>query len=145
MDNQQLKARFFGMHTGCKIRYTNVFGSGEYDSAGVFLDGDSKWKLRMTDCGVVRLDDCKLILRPLSSITDEEVKGLVRLPGIYDGEPDSDISEVVGYIATILREKEFNLLEDTAVAYDYLRSIGICVPFMGIDPVAEGWAILEEH
>lgn len=66
------------------------------------------------------ITDCKVILRHVSSITGNEIATM------------DAISMTSG------REFAYhNKIE-------YLRSINVATPFMGHDPIAEGWAILEE-
>ena len=75
MDNQQLKARFFGMHIGCDV---DVFKSGAIVCRGLVMGVVVANKGIVLDCAPGRrycdFDfDIKLILRPLSSITKEEL------------------------------------------------------------------------
>ena len=128
------------MYIGCDVEYSNEFGKGKYTSGGVFKDGDGRWKLRMTDCGAVRLDNCKLVLRLLSSITKKECLDYVKL--IAPNADDIEESSAILYDGL---QKKSRITDETHHRFvDYARSIGICLPFMGIDPVIEAWAVLSE-
>lgn len=119
--------------------------------------------------GVDNLADCKLILRPLSSITDQEA---IECAKIYNDEsnwlfnkrneyfaqvrddgdgygggdvftiwfPEDDTS-----IITVVDEDGDTLAFNQFTCIDWLRSRNFCLPFMGLDPVSEGWAILESE
>lgn len=150
MDNQQLKARFFGMHVGCPfVAYgeQNVVDVGNFEYC-------------LSD------EDCKLVLRPLSSITDKEVFEAFNSAGLYGLEVfrDEDKIGIVGRngVSAVIWIKTspspigafleaWNNIPGKSqpecfeyMLVDYLRSIGICLPFMGIDPIEAGWAVLSE-
>lgn len=124
MDKQQIKTRFFGAHIGCKVSATNAFGNGEYILSGVSTLDEGALMVFTEDGGSFSTDitDCKLVLRPLSSLTGSEMAHLDAI-SIHCGKNKM----AIGYMR-----------------FDYLRSINVCVPFMGLDPITEGWAILDE-
>lgn len=161
---QQIKARFFGMHIGAQFVHQDIEGSAE-------LLGVAKWELldipapglsALGRAGWYDIDQCKLILRPLASITDEEV---IECAKIYDADliwkiykrneyfvqvENSDIelftiwfpmgdTSLITLIDVADNTCAFNQFE----CIDYLRSLSFVLPFMGVDPVAENWAILE--
>ena len=66
---QQKKARFFGMHIGCSV---NVTGMAEYKNGGVTWDENGTFLFFDGFEHHLFDENCKLILRPISSITDEE-------------------------------------------------------------------------
>ena len=144
---QQLKARFFGMHIGCSV---NVTGMAEYKNGGVTWDENGTFSF--FDGFEYHLFDenCKLILRPLSSITDEEAVNCARLnPRFPVGTPIEVYTnqfgmKVVSPVVQPLSEVVFDAGNMTPIQYDYLRSLNFCLPFQGIDPIEAGWAILEE-
>jgi hypothetical protein len=179
MDKQQIKARFFGTHIGCKCTITGkemVFElvGLDYDFGNIeavcLYSNESRVEVHR-----VSLDDCKLVLRPLSSITDAEaVDVLTRATGLHIAAIERDDNKIVGVgmgrggcniisgggnVAMWIKISPLPIgrfLETwnsqggeppeymDYIAIDYLRSINICIPFMGLDPIAEGWAILDQ-
>jgi len=168
MDNQT-KARFFGMHIGCKISASNGIGQGEYVLSGVSTLNDGDLMAFTEDGGSFSTDitDIKLILRPLPSITDEEaIEALTIATGLYlcNIDRNKDIIVLGGANHCSHAVMWFNISPHPVGAFiqawngiaghsqpdchdymavDYLRSINICVPFMGLDPISEGFAVLE--
>jgi hypothetical protein len=185
MDKSIIKARFFGAHIGCKVLIDEV--SHQINAGCVFRKPNSQSAISpmpflnfylpeqfgaVTMCAV---DRCKLVLRPLSSITDTEaIDVLTMATGLRIVEIERDSDKIVGVgmgrsagniisgggnVAMWLKISPLpvgRLLETwnsqggeppecmDYIAIDYLRSINICVPFCGYEPIAEGWAILEE-
>jgi hypothetical protein len=174
MEKQQIKARFFGMHIGVQVEVdgesfvlAGISSSNSAKAFEVMLHGSNRWPL---------IESCKLILRPLSSITDEEaIDALTRATGLYIvaierhsdkivgvsmGSGSGNIISGGGNVAMWLKTSPLPMgrfLETWSVikgmdapeymdyiAFDYLRSLGFCLPFMGLDPVEEGWAVLSE-
>lgn len=123
MDKQQIKARFFGAHIGCDVN--------------IFLKG--KPIMYATNCGVVTgvRDSVLISVGELAKYSDEEF----------------DIKLVLRHISS-LTDREVATMDaivmtsDKKSAYhnkiEYLRSINVATHFMGLDPIGEGWAILEE-
>lgn len=146
MTAKEIKARFFGQHVGCDVRVKNhpVFAHDDYVLHGV-KDGFAIFSLFDAD-----IDKCKLILRPLSSITDEEA-----VECFITGRPHLEWCEYkvvrnengVGVLAwkdgvakagLSIKHKALDLAQS-----DFIRSLNFCLPFCGLDPIAEGWAVLE--
>lgn len=162
---QQLKARFFGQHIGAKVKYINAMGESENIFEGLYWQGE-RFNASL-DEGSVPLDKCKLILRPLSSITDEEaIAALTAATGLYLCDVDRNEDRIVAVgvnhssCAVIWLKISVNQAGTFIQAWndikghsqpdchdylavDYLRSLNFCLPFNGIDPVEVGWAILE--
>ena len=151
---QQKKARFFGMHIGCSV---NVTGMAEYKNGGVTWDENGTFLFFDGFEHHLFDENCKLILRPISSITDEEAIECAKIAALkhYDKVlrfkdrievGNIQIAEWVVYIGLeqigIWGEGGCALIDDIK-AYDYLRSRNFCLPFQGIDPIEAGWAILE--
>jgi hypothetical protein len=90
-------------------------------------------------------DSCKLILRPLSRITDSECLLIAENLQYAGAKTDKAGLE---YIAECVRWGDYVFLGENAKSatftIDYLRSLNFCVPFMGLDPVEEVWAWLRE-
>lgn len=90
----------------------------------------------------------QLILRPLSAITDEDAYQVSKIFG--HKHPDIDwgrsLVECFQKWKTIYGpEKNDTTLSDGANITDYLRSRGYYTGnFMGFDPIAEGWCIVDE-
>lgn len=162
-EKQQLRSRFFGQHIGCRV---NVFGMAEYVNGGVTWDDDGVFKFFDGHEYHPFDNNCKLILRPLSSITDEEVFEMFVFAGFFgiDIIRDTDKIGVIGRngdCAVIwikispkpigrfleawnnVKNKEQPEVFEYMIV-DWLRSKNFALPFCGIDPVSEGWAILEE-
>ena len=152
MDNQQLKARFSGQNIGCEVIISSKHGERiEKKNFGAVLGHRGNVYLSTGELAKYSDEnwDIKLILRPLSSITKEELVRVFEAAGyddpagaavyrleerpMYGGEPmiiDSLGSNAgpFGFISAI----------------DCLRSLGFCLPLNGKDPVKEGWAVLSE-
>ena len=157
------------MHIGCKVRVSGalVTPDGDHElcsvesvTAGVKLHFNGEpgaWAVDGT---------CKLVLRPLSSITDAEVTEVfAKSANLYIVKIARDDDKIVGIgagggcVVIWVKTSPFpvgRFMETwnsvsgrqppeciDYMAVDYLRSINVCVPFMGLDPIAEGWAILE--
>lgn len=145
MDKQQAKSRFFGMHINCKVECKHlllvdpVLRGVEINPSGIFLQLVDR-KVDAVSFHRVLSNDCKLILRPLSSITLPECRNYVN--SIAPGANDIEESATILYSG--MRDKNRITATTHCGFVDYVRSINICVLFMGLDPIAEGWAILEE-
>lgn len=125
MDKKQIKARFFGAHIGCDV---NILLKGRVIRYA-------------TNCGVVAgaRDSVLISVGELSKYSDEEfdIKLVLRPPTALK---EHELAQLDAIAMKYRREKQLC----GVLKFDYLRSINICVPFMGHDPIAEGWAILEE-
>lgn len=147
MDKGQIKARFFGQHIGA------VIAGGDDDPFAILLTSGLDGIKVETREGFDFLNwgsPAKLVLRPLSSITLPELAECFRQCGYnypegaahyqlnksqWEGERDPDIMGSIYKCANV---------SGLSVGIDYLRSLNFCLPFMGLDPVAEGWAVLEK-
>lgn len=98
------------------------------------------WKVHDTFNKWHSLDLAKLILRPLSDITDVELLICAEICGFLGEHGRLYLKEILasGKI------KEIDAYPNEAVAlFDYLRSCNFALPFHGLDPVEAGFAILE--
>ena len=144
-EKQQLKARFFGQHIGCNVKDADY---GTVKLIGVWQHFPSDGMKTIVRIGTENyenienfLDRCKLILRPLSSVTKTECYDYVKL--IAPNASDIEESSIILYEGMLGKTK---ITDKTHYRFvDYARSIGICLSFMGLDPIAEGWAILDEE
>lgn len=169
MTKEFIKARFFGSHIGAKVfmekhKELDVIFRGvskpiSVDGFNLHCTRDERHAFIVPNAFIVPIDHCKLVLRPLSSITDEEAiecagialgekchKAIVRHGGwcVVKHKTSSEKDVYIGFepSAGVWNEFGSSTKYDIA-AYDYLRSKNFCLPFMGLDPVAEGWAILK--
>jgi hypothetical protein len=156
-EKQQLKARFFGLHIACKVM-ARLSSETYFINKLVGVSGDT---CDVAECGNFPIDSCKLILRPLSSITDEEAIECARIAGIcgermYVSRMDramrlevsaESISAEICFYLSPTHPELFSFTDcagDTALGVsDYLRSRNFALPFHGLDPISEGWAILD--
>lgn len=130
----ELKARYFGNHIGQDIFHMRPF-KGKSDSR--FLEGKI---IDIVKAG--RFLKSYIELRPLSLITDKEAIHIVKL--IHIDVPDQ-------YAKDFLRGYFYDLKHGLNTKYnieviDYLRSIGIALPFMGysVEELVElGWCKLK--
>ena len=168
------------MHTGTPYVHDNgVAQFGEHRVHGVAKKFTEDFYYVISTSGGENwhsLDNCKLVLRPLSSITDEEaIDVLTRATRLYIvaierhsdkivgagmGNGNGNIIMGGGNVAMWLKTSPLPMgrfLETWSgvkgtdapeymdyIAFDYLRSLNFCLPFMGLDPVKEGWAVLSE-
>ncbi len=168
MNKQQIKARFLGAHIGCDvdIRCGETVACYGVNHGSVFSNGNilvSTGELaKYSDADF----DIKLVLRPLSSITNKEVFEMFVFAGFFgiDIIRDTDKIGVIGrngncaviWIKTspkpigrfleawsnIKNKEQPDVFEYMIV--DWLRSKNFAIPFYGLDPIKEGWAILDE-
>lgn len=162
MEKEQLKARFFGMHIGCPFTHPDFEEPQE-------LWGAAKWQLAKHhgfsgSCfykdGWVDIERSQLILKPLSIITDEEIKAIANALGFCSEKYkitrqrtwiDVEAPQSLTFFRIYLSANNpdiFSWEGQNAGEYidgiDYLRSIGFHLSYLGLNPVAEGWAIIEE-
>ncbi len=147
MNKQQIKAKFFGAHIGCEV-ITDVFHKNEspvfLESIGLYSNGTPFFSVRLTGAVVSGCSfnerHSKLVLRHISLLTKKEAILMAEMIGS---------KKEWGFIYQMFRHKKsirntLSWISCRLDAADYLRSINICLPFCGYDPIAEGWAILEE-
>jgi len=140
MEQQQIKQRAFAAYIGADVVDT-IHPIGIHKTYGIvnndiWVNGDDGYDY-------ISIDECQLSLTPLSDITDEDAIEVARI--INSHEPHSpclqlDVSMVkAGYLIDDIRNSSLWNYDVT----DYLRSKKYCIPFMGLDLVKEGWAVLK--
>ncbi len=144
MDKHQIKARFIGMHIGCRYQYVNPdFPSmvpAVFTNHGLIEEDCGNYRIRNENgFNKQSFGDCKLILRSLSSITDDELTHAWRL--MFSMVPSMTFDRFKSAWDVKCRPSGDKHPVDVA---DYFRSINICLPFCGLDPIEEGWAVLDE-
>jgi hypothetical protein len=97
-------------------------------------------KVQSSKLGHWPISNCQLILRPLSDITDAELSICTEICG-FIGEAgrlylrglfvSGKIEDIDAYPNEALK------------MFDYLRIRNFCLHFCGLDPIQEGWAVLE--
>lgn len=167
-EKQQLKARFFGAHIGCDVDILLKGKTVKFAVNHGAITGNRDSVLISTGELAKYSDeefDIKLVLRPLESITDEEVFEAFNSAGLYGLEVfrDEDKIGIVGIngVSAVIWIKTSplpigaflevwnNIPNKSQPEYfeymlvDYLRSKNFCLPFCGLDPVSEGWAVFE--
>jgi hypothetical protein len=154
------KARFFGQHIGCKC--IAVFNQDTH-FVNTLLGVQGHY-CYVSECGTFGSDQCKLILRPLNSITDEEAIECARIAyGWNIKKSTHQIERHSGLLYVWVGHNKFEInwqgieeevitclfLDGKEVGHnalwvcEYLRSLNFALPFQGIDPVVAGWAVLE--
>lgn len=145
MDKQQIKARFFGAHIGCDVScFDTIKMVGTNLGIVPTNTGAVLCHVKYQNGVIVPefINHCKLVLRPLSSITDMEAAECAKIMGYKDFADEMRIKYTKAALQAMLTLRiEAGRHWHCA---DYLRSINICLPFMGLYPIAEGWAILEK-
>jgi len=144
----EIKARIFGQYLFCPmLRNKNIEGND------VIVQVIPEY----IDDILEAVYDYKLILTPLSEITDEDLKELGDLCGIVGeviiwirGDYSVTICNTIksrmvkiyysGSNSRII-DKGFEIIEYNTLITDYLRSKGYMVPYMGIDLYEAGIAI----
>ncbi len=140
------KLRFFAAHLGAKVLID--YPSGNFPQYGI-CSLDFLRKLHdKTDQLCTNWKWNKLILRSMSKITDEDAievaKSLANntdVEGVEYGADNECLTFIVSRSGKML---VFHISDFNTWSTDYLRSKGYCLPFMGLDPVKEGWAIIED-
>ncbi len=165
MTEQIEKARFFGMCIGCEVVvqtdvecYGTNFGISNLKTDGRFaccVQYDENNSRVLEPHGY-----CKLILKPLSSITDEHAIECAKIAQDINFTA-KDISRFDSHLVVGTSFYHFYLWfdiedDDSIVSFevegepaafrqfeviDFLRSKSYCLPFAGKDPIAENWAI----
>lgn len=138
------KQRFFALYLGCEVQ-TNYRFESEQGKAMI----KAKGKLMEVDLGMdnfgILLETEKdktnytylnkgvaLILRPISSLTDEELEKIGKMFGLRNSDS----------VRLYLKKREDIKFMPYCFA-DYLRSIGVLIPFDGLTTeqiIAQGWA-----
>lgn len=149
----EFRARVFAAYMPCLAMYGT---EGPYAIQGVSLmeemaifewDEDSDW-WNITD-------KTQLILTDLQNITDEDAIEVAKIAGWdYNNSPNSEAHFDLAGLSRFLKEDIFN--ERTFIyshlnafvvikLVDYLRSKHYLLPFLGIDLIAAGIAIIKTH
>jgi hypothetical protein len=149
----------------------------QYYGQPCILDYGLLCELHAEDFGTILRNNKPLSLRSISSLTDEEFKSLCIIimgemykPSDFDWntivpfEPSSSyvkemrISSIDGYWSVTLSNGGYiSCMEDDSstndslgilAGYDYLRSIGILLPYRGIpeeEIIQNGWAVIRKE
>lgn len=161
----ELKYQFFGLHLGRKVLndgeifdLSGLTDYGLFSPVAILSDGIEN------DATHHRyIKNCQLLLKPLQDISEQDA---VEVAKIALGEKEInhkgfekfDSHSIVWFeknevwihfesnrvlIARFAIGKAIALPCSIYPAADFLRSKGYCLPYMGIDPVKEGWAVPE--
>lgn len=135
---EQVRARYFACYIGSKTIHTDPRGfMEEFTSWGLF--GDYIITKFGTVYGHWEINRCQLLLRPLSAITDEDA---IEVAKIYYYNPLLHNTTEANVLIEAFNQHPDTITFDVA---DYLRSRGYYTgSFMGYDPIAEGWAIVDD-
>jgi len=145
LTKEQIRARYFACHIGCDVKPDDdvqlfkIVGISEWEgNIQLEIGNNSDWW---------NISACQLLLNPLSSITDEHARQLVEMFGCDTDASGSFISlEVFGLHDMKITFEHFGYRIDMTPEHsDLLRSLSYHTgKFMGYDPIAEGWAILDD-
>lgn len=120
---------YFGMYIGQRIICQNVI---QGKLSGIFKQIDEDDELTdgiqcciESDCGIIPINDCKLILRPFSEMTEDEIKHIESI--------------IIRYSKEIEITKSLSFYSEDMEVLQYLISIGIDV--FGLKE--KGYAIYE--
>jgi hypothetical protein len=145
-DNLQLKARYFANYLGQNIQYNFITREFQDETRYAILNGlditvNNLITIPVDRNGVlmyylrdrsIHVDKCELLLRPISSLTDEEA---IRVAKIYADTITENYSKeqlikegkrlvkiMFGY-----KDSKWNMLNIYA-CYEYLKSLSVAVP-----------------
>jgi len=166
----EIKLKIFSNYIGCRVKYIGT--DGEYKE-GMSDTNKDDYNYRFILTGIKKdnhwcttalfgdilnredlvvdtnietdINDCKLILTPLSEITDEDAIELTNILG-WKGLNSGEAKALFGLFFLIksndnLKSQLLYDLNDICMVYDYLRFKGYMVPYMGIDLYEAGIAI----
>ena len=154
MNLQQAKALFFAQYLGQKAEYLLSDNDEETTAIGLFynIDFDGNSLIQRDDkmCDESNIDDNCLLLRSVSQLTDEELQVFAKHSAYRLDEKNTF---KIGK-AMIDHMFELNSWSGNTILFltDYLRSIGILLPFTYLDEnnkpltletdgiIALGWA-----
>lgn len=128
--NKEKKERFFAQYWGQRVKASP-------ESNG--------WTVGITNIGCSPLRDCWLELTPLSMITDEDAIEVGKIMNLSHLQPKSTLNVLVRDILSGRIDKKGNTLLWLRI-YDYLRSKGYVLPWMGIsveEQIEAGWVKLK--
>lgn len=162
------KIKVFGLYLGCEIEITSAKGTigtlaainANHNTITVNQDENSGW--------VATVDECQLILTPLEQISDEDAIEVVKIAaqaggidlegiGVSVRERNQEwIHLNVGHMTLALSFENGDVFpyctdspsimfppNNVAHAIDYLRSRYYNLPYMGMDLVENGIAVLK--
>lgn len=144
MDKNEIKIRFFAAHLGANAVITED-GEKYYGIVHSVCPKSYKKVILLSghnDLVPDKLDDVQLILTPLSDITDEHA---IEVAKIYSHIPTPGGSINKNSPIDKIRKMLIWHAPHRGDVVDYLRSLNYCLPFMGLDPIKEGWAILDNQ
>jgi hypothetical protein len=134
-NNLDNKARFFASNLGTTV---HVLRTGIVEHIGTLTglqQNGNDWYIQYKPNGsgslcLASIEYCNLTLKPLSSITDEDLKGLFSLVGVLyvNGVPYTEFIPVEKLRSFILMPTFVPRVD----MGDYLRSKGYALPFMGL-------------
>lgn len=139
MTDNEMKARFFAAYLGQKVEFfeQDYNQTGEQYLHAIQIAGCGDTNEREFD---FKSMDCYLLLRSIQSLTDEECCKCQKILKPNDDYKHSDPSYFRSWVKTI--DNSSWLYSNTLIFTDYLRSIGIAIPFMGIsveEMIKKGW------
>lgn len=137
------KAKFFALYWGQNILlYNNAERKTQFLSFGIFKEQK-------------HIERSRLLLKPLSSISDEDAIICAKLIYKYDDTPSGKIASERSHTAENGKDYVIESIQDndgvfhSVVSFevvDYLRSRGYALPFMGLsveELVIRGWVKLK--
>lgn len=156
MNKNEIRTRFFAAYLGAKCTYPDINGkkiTATLTKVGVD-EIETTYKRKRYGCsgdilswesnGSHNADalHTRLILTDLSRITDEHSIEVTKI--IHENPEWHTVEQGKAWIKDFT-DRQLSMIYTghwTHIA-DLLRMWGYCLPFMGFDPIAEGWAILE--
>lgn len=120
----------------------------QYYGQPCVLNGEVLFELHAEDFGTIVRSNTPLPLRSISSLTDEEkVKCYHLYSAAIAYDYTQDFSSVINH-ANDCWSTDRELMINTTSVSDYLRSIGILLPYRGIpeeEIIAAGWAVIRKE
>lgn len=143
MTNQEIRTRFFAAHLGANVLHTNISGYSQYLNPDWGVLGNDVIVRNGCIFDMYAIEQCVLILTDLSSITDKHLREVARIMGYTECYKIIYHNKCIHFYYegnSVYIDVDFFNSHTT----DYLRSLNYCLPFMGLDPIKEGWAILDD-
>ncbi len=145
MITNETRAKIFALYLVCDICYENSTTDDIIVDKlnGVMFDycieGEITVSLPMLDAPI---QDCQLILTPLSEITDEDAIEVAKMNNLLyrkaiSGRNEGIDKQAIAFGKRMAREADF-------ATGDFLRSRGYMLPYMNIDLFEAGIAIKKE-
>jgi len=134
LTKEQIRARYFACHLGCDVKLIDE-DADEYIEPLISVDYENGG---LNQCDLYG----QLLLTPLSDITDEHA---IEVAKIYSHIPTPGGSINKNSPIDKIRKMLIWHAPHRGDVVDYLRSLGYHTGnFMGYDPIAEGWCILND-